>query len=74
MLNQGLKIWGVTEGTDGIGCRGCFIQDGRTGLGRMIMLRTINSSGGGNGLGNILEAALRGVARMAFLAGVFRRF
>jgi len=62
------------EGADGVGCRGCFTQDGRTDLGRMNILEMISSSGGGNGLENILDAALRGVARMAFLAGVFGRF
>jgi len=47
---------------------------GRTDLRRMNILGTINSSGGENGLGNILDAALRGVTQMAFLADVFRRF
>ena len=41
--------------------------------GGMNILGTINSSGGGNGLGNILDVVLWGVARMAFLMGVFGR-
>jgi len=40
----------------------------------MNILGTISSSGGGNGLENILDVAFWGVAWMVFLADVFGRF
>jgi len=63
----------MLEKADGVGCGGCFTQDGRIGLEGLNILGMINSSGGGNGLGNILDVVLWGVARMAFLMGVFGR-
>jgi len=44
------------EGADRVGCGGYFTQDGRTSLGRMNILGAINSSGGENSFGNILDA------------------